>query len=156
MMWCIWFCRLPQPYQMEISQYNDMDSVWVTFSIIRSFRWAFRSQGHSSSEVKERLNGIFYVLMVWCMFLDHFSPKTLKMTLEHFLNGPNRTKFENSENTEIAGTASKMAVSTFKIGTKTRSFSRYHLNFCTHKQLIEFFQIHSTFLIRKLSPVLWK
>ena len=26
--WSIWFGRALEPYQMEISQYNDMDRVW--------------------------------------------------------------------------------------------------------------------------------
>ena len=29
--WSIWFCRALEPYEMEISQYNDMYRVWDTF-----------------------------------------------------------------------------------------------------------------------------
>ena len=28
--WRIWFCRAQQPYQMEVSRYNNMDHVWHT------------------------------------------------------------------------------------------------------------------------------
>ena len=35
------------------------------------------------------------------MFFGQIFVKNAKMTLEHFLNGPNRTKIENPENAEI-------------------------------------------------------
>ena len=43
------------------------------------------------------------------MFLGQFSSRTRKMTLEQFLNGQNRTNFENRKNAEIAGNSVKMA-----------------------------------------------
>ena len=54
----IWFCRALQPYEMEISQYNNMDRVWDTGSCLGHFQvlsLAFgehiQGQGH---EVNER------------------------------------------------------------------------------------------------------
>ena len=41
------------------------------------------------------------------MFLVQFFVNNAKMTLEHFLNVPNQTNFENRENTEIAGNSVK-------------------------------------------------
>ena len=51
------FCRALQPYQMEISQYNDMDRVWDTskhdpkLSVI-----IFKIKVIKGHEVKERSN----------------------------------------------------------------------------------------------------
>ena len=28
--WSMWFCRALEPYEMEMSKYNDMDRVWGT------------------------------------------------------------------------------------------------------------------------------
>ena len=30
MIWSIWFCHAPEPYQMEKSQYSDIDCAWDT------------------------------------------------------------------------------------------------------------------------------
>ena len=46
----IWFCRALEPYQMEISQYNDMDRVWDTFQHHPiSSGEHLQGQGHSRS-----------------------------------------------------------------------------------------------------------
>ena len=44
------------------------------------------------------------------------------MALEHFLNGPNRTKFENLANTEISWNCLKIAIFSLQ-NIKTRPFS---------------------------------
>ena len=63
------------------------------------------------------------------MFLVSFSSRTRKITLEHLLNGPIRTKFENRKNAEINGNSVKMAVFDLQ-NAQTRAFlkiSRIHL-----------------------------
>ena len=57
-------------------------------------------------------------------FLVSLSSRTRTMTLEHFLNGRNRTHFENRENAGIEGNSVKMTFSTFKT-PKLGHFSRY-------------------------------
>ena len=86
-------------------------------------------QGH---EVNERPHWKFHVWVAWYMFfLVIFPSRTRKMTLEHFLNGPSRTKYENLENTEIPWTAWKVAFSDLQ-NIKTRScFKTFTWN-CVH------------------------
>ena len=54
--WSIWFCRALEPYQKEMSEYNDMDRVWDTSryhsKLSMSIFKVHVIQGH---EVKEKV-----------------------------------------------------------------------------------------------------
>ena len=80
-------------------------------------------QGH---EVKERSNWKVWVMAAWYMFLGQFFVKNTKMTLEYFLNYPNRTNFNNRKNAKNGGKQrEKMAF--FEVqNTKTRPFFRIY------------------------------
>ena len=77
--WSIWFCRALEPYEMEISQYNDMDRVWDTSKYHPKLSVSILKvkviQGH---EVKERSNLKFWVWAAWYMFSGQFSVKNAK------------------------------------------------------------------------------
>ena len=97
-------CGVLGPYEMETSQYNDKDSVWDTSKYHPKLSLSIFKvnviQGH---EVNERSNRKFWVWAACYMLLGHFfSSRTRKMTLEHFLNDPSQTNFENRENAEMA------------------------------------------------------
>ena len=62
-----------------------------------------QGQGHSKSrgqgKVKLKFFGLGGVIHVFgLVFVEN-----TEITIEHFLNGPSRTNFENRENTDIAG-----------------------------------------------------
>ena len=55
--WSIWFCRALEPYEMEISQYNDMDRVWDTSKYHPKLSVSiFKVKVIQGHEVKERSN----------------------------------------------------------------------------------------------------
>ena len=88
---------------MEISQYNDMDRVWNTSkfhskpSVIISRSRSFKvSRSRKGQTEIFGLGSVIHVLGHCCFV------KNARIAIEHFLNGPCRTKFENQENTEIA------------------------------------------------------
>ena len=58
-------------------------------------------------QVKEKSNWKSRVWIQWSMLYTSVSSRMRNMTPEQFLNGPNRTKFENQENTEIPGNSVK-------------------------------------------------
>ena len=95
--WSIWFCRALEPYEMEISQYNNMCRVWDTSKYhpklsLSIFKVTRSKKGQAKNFVFGRREACFKVT---------FSSWLRKMTLKHFWNGPNRAKIENRENTEI-------------------------------------------------------
>ena len=60
--WSIGFCRVLEPCEMEISQYNDMDRVWDTSKYHPNLSVSiFKVKVIQSHEVKERSNGKFWV-----------------------------------------------------------------------------------------------
>ena len=67
------------------------------------------------------------------------------MTLEHFLNGPNRTNFENRKNAEITGNSVKN--DRFRPSKRQKSgiFQDIYLQFFTRIQLTGVFHIYSVF-----------
>ena len=151
-------CRALEPYEMEIRRYNVMDRVWDTSKYhpkpsVSIFKVKV-TQGH---EVKEWSNWKFWVSTAWYMFLGSgFSSGTRKMTVKHFLNGPNRTNFENRENTEIARDSVKNSLlSTFKT-PKLGHFQDIYLKFCTHMHLTGFFHIYCGFLKIPKNLHFWK
>ena len=87
------------------------------------------------------------------MFLGQFFVKNAKMTLEHFLNGLNRTNFENRKNAEFARNGMKN--DRFRPSKRRNSgiFQDIYLKFCTRINLTGLFHIYSGFSkIRKFSP----
>ena len=86
------------------------------------------------------------------MFSGQFFVKNAKKTLEHFLNGPNRTNFQNRKNAEIAGNSVKNGL--FDLFHQNPSiFQDIYMKFCTHICLTGFFHIYSGFLkIQKKNP----
>ena len=64
------------------------------------------------------------------------------MTLKHFLNGPNRTKFEN---VKIPGNSVKIAIFRPSKCHKLIIFQDIDLEFCTHTHLTGFFHIFPVF-----------
>ena len=54
------------------------------------------------------------------------------MTLEPFLNCPNRTQFENRENTEIPGNRAKSGRLQHSKYQNSANFQDIYLKFCTH------------------------
>ena len=86
-----------------------MDRVWDTSKYRPKISVSkFKVKVIKSHEVKERSNWKFYVWAAWYMFfLVSLSLRTRKMTLEHVLNGPNRTKLGNWQNAESQETAWK-------------------------------------------------
>ena len=67
------------------------------------------------------------------VFRSVFHQDREKMTLVHFLNGQNRPKFENGENTEIPGDSMKIAVFDLQnANTYSVIFQDIYLKFCTH------------------------
>ena len=85
------------------------------------------------------------------MILGQFFVKNAKMTLEHFLNGPNQTKFENRENAKISGNSVKNGHFRPSKCRKLVILQDINLKFCTHMHLTGFFRIYSVFLIQKLT-----
>ena len=74
------------------------------------------------------------------------------MAPKHFLNGRNRTKFENSKNVEIPGNSVKNGHFRPSKCHKLVIFQDIDLKFCTHIHLIGFSHIYSGFLkIRNFS-----
>ena len=132
---------------VEIRQCNNMGRVWDTFEYHLSFRWAyswsklFKAMGYG--KVKLRIFCLGDVINVFRCF----SSRMPKLTIEHFWNGPNRTKIENQENTEIPGKSVKMVI--FDLyNAKARSFSKYLL-YILYLHIIHptgFFHIYSGFL----------
>ena len=88
---------------MELSQCNDMDRIWDTSnfhskpSVIISRSRSFKVSGSRKGQTE--IFGLGSVIHALGQF---FFVKNARITIEHFLNGPCRTKFENQENTEIA------------------------------------------------------
>ena len=73
-------------------------------SIILSFPWAYsRTRSFKVMRSRKDQTENFVFGRRGSCFRVNFSSRTRKMTLEHFLNGPNRTSFENQKNAEIAG-----------------------------------------------------
>ena len=55
--WSIWFCRTAEPYEMEISQYNDMDRAWDTSKYRPELSVSiFKVKVIQGHEVEERSN----------------------------------------------------------------------------------------------------
>ena len=67
------------------------------------------------------------------------------MTLEHFLNRPNQTDYENRENAEIAGNSVKNGNFRTSKHDNSVTFQDMYLIFCTHVHLTQFFHIYSVF-----------
>ena len=66
------------------------------------------------------------------------------MTLEHFKNVPNRTKFENRKTAEILVNSVKVAFWAFKTA-KLSHFQDINYKYCTHIRRQVFFHIYSVF-----------
>ena len=81
----------------------------------------------------------------------NFSSRTRKMTLQHFLNGPNQTIFLKSR--ERSNQRKLRENGLFNLQkTKTRSFFQdIYMTFCTHIHLTGFFHICSSFFKSKNS-----
>ena len=81
------------PYEMEISQYNDMDRVWDTSKyhpkLSVSIFKVKAVQGHGIK--KDQPENFGFGQCDTCFWVS-FSSRTRKMTLEQFLNGRNRKK----------------------------------------------------------------
>ena len=76
------------------------------------------------------------------------------MTPKHFLNGRNRTKFENRKNVEIPGNSVKRGHFRPSKCLKLVILQDIDFKFCTHIHLIGFFHIYSGFLkIRNFSLI---
>ena len=55
--WSIWFCRALEQYEMEISQYNDMNRIWDTSKYHPKLSVSiFKVKVIQGHEVKERSN----------------------------------------------------------------------------------------------------
>ena len=55
--WRIWFCRALQPYQMEISQCSNIDSVWDTSKYDPNLSVSiFKVNAIQGHKIKERSN----------------------------------------------------------------------------------------------------
>ena len=110
---------------MEISPYNDTDRVWDTskyhpkLSVITS-----RSRSFKVTRSRKGQTEIFGLGSVIHVF-GSFFVKNAKMAIEHFLNGPSRTKFENQENTEIAGNGVKSGLFRSTKHQNSVNFIRY-------------------------------
>ena len=120
--WCIWFCRALQPYQMKISQNDTMDRVWDTSRYHpKLFVSIFKVKVIQGHEVKGRSNRKFCVWAACYMFLCQFLRQKRENGPRTLFDGPNWTKFENRENAEFPGNSVKMTVIQLQI-TKSRSF----------------------------------
>ena len=75
-----------------------------------------------------------------------------KLTLEHFLNDPNWTNFENFENTEIARNSMKNGLFQHSKHQNSGIFQDIYLKFCTHIYLTGFFDMYSVFWKCKKIP----
>ena len=138
--WRIWFYRTLQPYQMEMSKYNNMGRVCDTSKYhpkpsLSIFKVTRPKKGQTKNFVFGRLETYFKV---------SFSSWLWKMTLKHFLNGPNGTKIENRENTEILVITVKMAVFELQ-STKTCSFVKISTWNLTYIDLTGFFHLYFGF-----------
>ena len=71
-----------------------------------------------------------------------FSSRTRKITLNHFLSGPNWTKFENREKVVIPGNSMKNCHFRPSKCHKLVIFQDIYLKFCTHVHLTGFFHIY--------------
>ena len=80
------------------------------------------------------------------MFLGQFFVKNAKITLEHFLNGPNRTNSESRKNAEITGNSVKNGRFQPSKHQNLGIFQDIYLKFCTHIHLAWLFHIYSGFL----------
>ena len=74
------------------------------------------------------------------------------MTLEHFLNGPNRKCFESRKNAEIARNSVKNGLFQPSKHQNSVIFQDIHMTFCTHIYLTWFFHIYTLFENSKKNP----
>ena len=92
--WSSWFCRALDSYEMETSQYNDMDRVWNTSKYHpKPSGSIFKVKVIQGHEVKGRSNGKFGIWAVGYLFLGQISSRTRK-------NDP-RTLFERSKSDNV-------------------------------------------------------
>ena len=90
----VWLCRAQEPYEMETSQYNDMDRIWDTSRYHPKLSVSiFKVKVIQGHKVKERSNWKFWVWVAWYMFLGQFFVKNAK-------NDP-RTLFERPKSEKI-------------------------------------------------------
>ena len=122
-------------------------------SINLSLRWAH--SGSRSFKVRRSRKGqtdnFGFVRRDTCFWVS-FSSTTPKMTLEHFLNGPNRTKFENRKNADIAETNVKMTVFDLQNAKFRAFFQLIYLTFCTRIHKTGPCHIYSSFFNSKIFP----
>ena len=93
--WTICFCRALQPYQMEISQYNNMDRVGDTSKYHPRFTVnieRIERQDHSRSRGQGKIKLKSLCLSDVMHVLSQLSVKSAEKTPKHFLNRPTRTK----------------------------------------------------------------
>ena len=114
-----------KPYQMKRSQYNDIDRVWETSRYHPKLSMSIFKVTRSRKGQTKNFRFGWSDICFWVSF-----SRTQKLTLEHFLNGPNRKKSENRENTEIAGNSVKN--SRFQPSKQQNSviFQDIYLKFC--------------------------
>ena len=81
----------------------------------------------------------------WCdiCFLGQSFVKDAKNTLEHFLNDPNRTEFENWKNAEILENSVKSGIFGHSKRQKSAVFQDTNLRVCTHIHRQVSFHIYS-------------
>ena len=110
------------------------------------------SGSRSRGQGKVRLT-FFFVCAAWYMFLGLFCQER-EMTIEHFLNGPSRTQFENRENPEIVGNRMKSGLFRSSKHQKYVNFQDLCMTFCVHIHLPEFFRIFfGRSKIRRKNPI---
>ena len=129
-----------------------MGRVWDTSSMILSLRWVYsRSRSFKVTRSKKGQIKILSLRRIIRVFRSVFI-KNDKMTLKHFLSGPNRTTFENHENAEIPANSLKNGHLRPSKCHKLSIFQDIDLKFCAHIHLRGFFHIYS-FL--EISKIVW-
>ena len=97
-----WLSMLASPGKAAVSDWNKADGMtWIVSGILLSTLLSLLGPCIKSRLSKvtrtKRSNLKCWVWWFWYMFLDQIFVKNEIITLEHFLNAPNRTKFENKK-----------------------------------------------------------
>ena len=126
----IWICRALEPYEMEISQYIDIDRGWDTSKYHPKLSVSiFKVKVVQGHEVKGRSNWKFWVWAAWYLFLTQFFVKNAKNDHRTLFEPHKTDKFwKSGKCRNHRKQREKWPFSTFKT-PKLGHFSRYLLDF---------------------------
>ena len=143
----IWWHYLSWPWPCLLFSIRPMLICYLLYPLgsLISLLWPCVKSRSSKVTRSKRSSLKFWVCITWYMFLGQVSVKNAKMTQEHFLNGPNRTKCDHRKNAEIAVNSVKSGLLGHSRRQNSAVFQNIDLKFCTHIHRRVFFHKHSLF-----------